>query len=316
MPRGKRQTLSELRALQRMTAGALFRPLVEDDALDPVWIDGRDMHEVADAFIKANDRLSAFERLEIYSRSYWFRLLECLYDDYPGLRAVLGEDRFMTMARAYLAACPSRSFTLRNLGVRLHGFLLQHPDLTAPRTQLAVDMSQLEWAQIVAFDGPAKKPIAVDDLLGADPAKLRLALQPYLTLLKLEYPLDEFLLGMKRDRSRGEASNAIDSAPKQGRQRALQLPRRRPTYLAIHRCDNSVYYKRLAPEAFSLLAALQARHPLAEACQIAFASTPAGKNADASKTRRRKATGPAEEPSQLIRAWFETWTGLGWFCNP
>jgi hypothetical protein len=315
MPRAKMQTLSELRVLQRMTAGALFRPLVKDDALDPVWIDGRDMHAVADEFIKSSARLSAFERLEIYSRSYWFRLLECLYDDYPGLRAVLGEERFMTLARAYLAECPSRSFTLRNLGSRLHGFLLEHPELSAPRTELAIDMSLMEWAQIVAFDGPAKKPISEGDLLGADPATLRLALQPYLTLLKLEYPLDEFLLGMKRDRSRGEASNAIDSAPKQRRQRELKLPRRRVTHLAIHRCDNSVYYKRLAPEAFALLAAMQDGRPLAQACEIAFASTRVAKNADATKTRRRKATVPIDDPASLIRTWFETWTGLGWFCK-
>ena len=27
--------------------------------------------------------------LEIYNRQYWFRVLDCLYDDYPGLRAIL-----------------------------------------------------------------------------------------------------------------------------------------------------------------------------------------------------------------------------------
>ena len=54
------------------------------------WIDGRPMEEAAADFIKPNDRLSSFERLEIYNRQYWFRVLDCLWDDYPGLRAVLG----------------------------------------------------------------------------------------------------------------------------------------------------------------------------------------------------------------------------------
>ena len=53
------------------------------------------MNKVADSFIKPNDRLTSFERLEIYNRVYWFRVLDCLYDDYPGLRAVLGERKFM-----------------------------------------------------------------------------------------------------------------------------------------------------------------------------------------------------------------------------
>ena len=39
---------------------------------------------IAAAFIKPNDRLSSFERLEIYNCQYWFRVLDCLYDDYPG----------------------------------------------------------------------------------------------------------------------------------------------------------------------------------------------------------------------------------------
>ena len=38
----------------------------------------------ADALVKPNDRLTPLERLEIYSRSYWFRVLDCLYDDFPG----------------------------------------------------------------------------------------------------------------------------------------------------------------------------------------------------------------------------------------
>ena len=58
---------------------------------------------VADAFIKPNDRLTSFERLEIYNRQYWFRIIDCFYDDYPGLRAVLGERKFSQLCRAYLA---------------------------------------------------------------------------------------------------------------------------------------------------------------------------------------------------------------------
>ena len=53
--------------------------------------------DLAPRFIKPNDRLSSFERLEIYNRVYWFRVLDCLYDDYPGLRAVLGERKFMKL---------------------------------------------------------------------------------------------------------------------------------------------------------------------------------------------------------------------------
>ena len=67
-------------------------------------------------FIKPNDRLTSFERLEIYNRQYWYRIFSCFAEDFPGLRAVLGDRKFERLARAYLARYPSESFCLRNLG--------------------------------------------------------------------------------------------------------------------------------------------------------------------------------------------------------
>jgi hypothetical protein len=105
---------------------------------------------VAETFIKPNDRLTSFDRLEIYNRVYWFRVLDCLYDDYPGLRGILGERKFMKLITAYLAKYPSASFTLRNLGSRLEQFLREEPRWVAPRAELALDMVRFEWAQVVA----------------------------------------------------------------------------------------------------------------------------------------------------------------------
>ena len=90
-PSLKAGSRSQLKQLQEVMATALFRPLTAEDRMQRTWVDGRAMSKVAESFIKPNDRLSSFERLEIYNRVYWFRVLDCLYDDYPGLRAVLGE---------------------------------------------------------------------------------------------------------------------------------------------------------------------------------------------------------------------------------
>ena len=87
------------------------------------------MRAVASQIIKPNDRLTSFERLEIYNRQYWFRVLSAFAEDFPGLRAVLGGRRFDAMAKAYLIDCPSQSFTLRNLGSRLVNWLQKHPTL-------------------------------------------------------------------------------------------------------------------------------------------------------------------------------------------
>ena len=195
-------------------AGAMFLPLTAQNGMQSRWTDGRRMEDVVSEFIKPNDRLTAFERLEIYTRSYWFRILDCFYDDYPGLRAVIGPRTFIKLAEAYIAKYPSASFTLRNLGSRVEKFLREEPHWAGKNFDLAMDIVRFEWAQVVAFDDAVMKPLHVDELLGADPSKLQLGLQPYISVLELDFPVDDFMLAVKKHEAlRSEASNAKTSAP-------------------------------------------------------------------------------------------------------
>ncbi|MEP7014102.1 MAG: DNA-binding domain-containing protein [Verrucomicrobiota bacterium] len=303
-PRLKAGSRSQLKRMQNVMATALFRPLTSDDRMQPTWVDGGAMSGVAESFIKPNDRLTSFERLEIYNRVYWFRVLDCLYDDYPGLRAVLGEERFMNLITAYLAKYPSASFTLRNLGSRLEKFIREEPKWAAAHQAVALDMVRFEWAQVVAFDDPAKPNITPDDILDAKPEKLRLGLQPYLTLLLLDYAVDEFFIAVKKSESdvlRSEASNIIEAMPKASRRskKRIRLPKLKRVHLAVHRFDNSLYYKRLEPEAFAILSALRAGKTVANACAIGVRGT-----------KRSGVNWPAR-----IKTWFNDWSSLGWFCR-
>src|SRR5450755_288760 len=197
-PRLDVRSRAELKALQSLMATAVFRPLTAQDGMQPRWIDGRKTSALASTFIKPNDRLTSFDRLEIYNRVYWFRVLDCLYDDYPGLRAIVGEKRFLDLATAYIAKYPSASFTLRNLGSRLEKFLREEPQWVTPNEELALDMARFEWAQIIAFDDAALPQLTTDDALDTPPTKLRVRLQPYLSLLELSFAVDKFLLAVKK----------------------------------------------------------------------------------------------------------------------
>jgi hypothetical protein len=294
LERAPRQTLSQLRRLQRLAGRVIMRPLGADFQTQRTWTDGRDMEAVAGEFIKPNDRLSSFERIEIYNRQYWFRLIDVLYEDFPGLRAVLGDEQFSLLTRAYLAKYPSRSYTLRNLGRRLPQFLEEEPSWGNPHRRMAQDMARFEWAQVVAFDGPAKAPISPADLACGDPRRLRLSLQPYLTLLEIAYPLDKFSLALKKQSLRGEASNAMDEHSPARRASRVRRPRARRTFLAVHRHDNDIYYQRLEPAAYRILTALSGGVTLAEACRLA---------------------GAGATPLRL-KNWFANWSALGWFCKP
>src|SRR5246127_5615921 len=145
------QTMS-LVDLQRAMAAAVMQPLTPDEQMRGTAPDGRDMSSVAASFIAPNSRLSAFERLEIYNRQYWFRVLGALAEDFPALRAVVGARAFEALCIAYLTAHPSRSFTLRNLGSKLADWLAANPQFTGRRHRLAIDVVRIEWAFIEAFD--------------------------------------------------------------------------------------------------------------------------------------------------------------------
>ncbi len=76
------QTMS-LEAIQREMAAAVMMPLTADEDMRRTAPDGRAMSDVAGSFIAPNSRLTAFERLEIYNRQYWFRVLGALAEDFP-----------------------------------------------------------------------------------------------------------------------------------------------------------------------------------------------------------------------------------------
>jgi hypothetical protein len=275
--------------VQRRMANAIFQPLTRSDH----------MAGGADAeFIKPNDRLTSLERLEIYGRSYWFRIIDSLYDDFPGLRAVLGERAFRRLSRAYLADCPSRSFTLRNLGSRLEAWVRRNPQYAGNRHALALDMVRLEWADIEAFDSAADKVLGPEDLLELD-ADFRASLQPYVRLLALQYPVDDLRIQVSRaSEVRGAASNTALKRKHRTMTERVARSNPDPIFLAVHRLDYTVYYRRLATEEYLLLLAVQDGLCIGEAIDLAF------KNSSASM----------EEQQSMLTTWFSAWAQLGWLC--
>ena len=220
-----------------------------------------------------------------------------MYEDYPGVAAVLGDKRFHVFCERYLQAHPSRSGLLRNLGRHLNKFIPANPDLTAPFTRMAHDTARFEWAQVEAFDGAEKRRLKPADMEGKDPSATRLSLQPYLTLLDLHFGVDKLLAAIKKQSLRSEASNASEGEAHVRRRR--RSPKRERVCIVVHRADNKVYAKRIPREAFAILAGLRDGATIAEAVSGAIESS------------KRKATNwPV-----VIQDWFAGWMNMGWFCR-
>ena len=241
---------------QRRMAEDVSRPLTGDFATQDVSHDGTSIEEIAAGYIKPNHLLSSFERLEIYNRQYWFRVIAAVSEDYPALGAVLGQERCEQLILAYLKENPSTSFTLRDLGARLPSWLDQHAELVGPHHDLAVDVARLEWAYIEAFDSPSLPPLNAAEFSHLRPTSI-LALQPHLQLLALRYAVDEVVLAVHKDRPASDiVSNAVIERKGSKRLRVPKL-KRSPTFLAVHRLQDSVYYRRIDREAFLLLSAIK-----------------------------------------------------------
>ena len=287
-----------LAELQRRFTEALYTPLDSDEGIGDRTLRGESMQQVVEAIVKPNDRLSSTERLEIYSRSYWFRLISSLNEDFVGLRAVMGDEKFDALVQAYLIENPSRSFTLRNLGSRLEFWLRQNPLYIQPHEQLALDMVRLEWSDTECFDAAEEPALTLNDVayLGEDP---KLLLQPHIQLLDLKYPVDKLLLEIREQEEdeSDEASNTFSQRRTRARLKRVRNSKPKAVFIVVHRVDYFVYFKRVTPEAFRILTAFRNGMSLAEAIDAAF----------------NPSTLPQAKITELVEGWFRDWAEWKWF---
>ncbi len=294
---GHAMTLAEI---QRAMAAAVTMPLTPDENMRTHTQDGRAMEQVAATFVAPNSRLTPFERLEIYNRQYWLRVMGALAEDFPALRAVVGQQRFEALSIAYLSAHPSRSFTLRNLGSKLAEWLIANPGYAGRRHVLATDVARIEWAFVEAFDSGERTPLTLDQIATLDSGS-RLGLQPHVQLMALEYPADDVVIALHSGEKRqisSEAGVQSDDVDED----VVMLPkiRRRATWLSAHRLDHSVYYRRLQREEYATLCALRDGAALGAALEAGFT--------DSRMSAARRA--------QAVRDWFGAWAELGWITAP
>ncbi len=213
--------------------------------------------------------------------------------------AVIGRRKFDALTRAYLTDFPSRSFSLRNLGSQLEQWLLAHRSYIEPRAELALDMVRIEWAHIEAFDSATDPLLDADDLAGIHDGS-QLHLQPYLRVLRLRYPVDDLIIEVRSESgSSDSSSNNASIARKHRKARHVAAMEAEEIYLAVHRHENSVYYKRLSREDYRLLSALMAGEPIGQAIDTAF---------EDSKI-------PEDDRAPFLQSAFRTWSSLGWFTG-
>jgi hypothetical protein len=135
-------------------------------------------------------RTPARERLNVYGEGYFFRLLECLSQDFKTIKELLGERRFHGLIADYLESHPSTSPSVVDLGRELSGLLKTHPLLN--ELPYLADLALLEWTCLESFLSDRLPPISSEALGAISPELLEraiLRIQPCVRLLQLDWPV-------------------------------------------------------------------------------------------------------------------------------
>ncbi|MCB0640097.1 MAG: putative DNA-binding domain-containing protein [Phaeodactylibacter sp.] len=204
--------------------------------------------KAVESWIEASQTLSPQQRLGIYQRSYYARLLTCLQAQYKALCTALGLELFNDFAREYLKTYPSQSPTLSELGGRFPAFLEQtRPDRAASVREVwidfMIDLARYEWALYLLFDAPGDErngyaaPETPDD---------RLRLQVCFSLQQYGFPVSDYY-------------NAVATSAD------APLPDPAQCYLALVRKDYRIGTFRLSAVQYNFLEQLQSGATIATA---------------------------------------------------
>ena len=228
----------------------------------------------AQQLISPSASLRPVERLELYHRQYWYRLLESIGEDFPTLQQLLGDDAFWTLIEAYLLAQPATVNSLRHLGAGLADFIsagAMEPDQRC----VAADMAHVEYALCMAFEKAERQRVEARQL-----ATHTIDLQPHISLLALRSTADSLWRAFDNGRSIKKWP-----APRNAAHR----------FVAVYRLGAELLVERLPRAAFMLLQAIARTGTLDLAMEQVLA---------AGLLRRKR------ERDQVAQ-WFGQWTAKG-----
>lgn len=229
--------MSELVNIQRWFTSILVKPGRLDEKIVMA-----DRHYRLDhaKLVSASEKLSPPERIGIYARGYFYRLLECMIAEFPAVQALIGEALFETFVRAYLVNRPPSSPDLYDLGSGFPAFLkaLQsgrqlEAGSDPAMFDLPVEIAELERA--LAHASRCKGLEQLTDTLPRNDAfawafgAARYKASPALHLLKQQFALTELVR-------------------KAHREEALPELEKRETYVAI--CRKNYLVRMLETEAW------------------------------------------------------------------
>lgn len=202
--------------------------------------------------------LAPVDRVAICRDLVAARFRGALRAQFPALLSALGDERFARLASAYVAAAPSRSYSLARLGDRVPLFLERWDGLPPAERMALADLARYELAIEAALDLPLVPAIGKEQL-GRVPEDLR---------------LESRLLPLPSLRFLRIAHDAPAAHAELAAKRRVPVPRKRATLLAVYRDRDSVQTLALPRRGLRLLELLAQGQRLGGALASLPATTP------------------------------------------
>lgn len=243
--------------------------------------EGRKRGRPAADVILPSKTLAPEERVGIYGEMYFLRLAECLGEDYPAVRKLVGANGFEKLARTYLKKHPSRHYSLNLLGRKLPDFLDAAGKM--PRHAMLADVARVERAIAESFDAEVSPPMTPADLAMIPPGAWetgRMRMTESLRLLALEHRANAIVTACRQDKE----------IPSLGRAKS---------WVAVFRKEWTVWRMDLSEPMHAVLTALAKGKPLAK-------SLAAG---------ARAYKGSPEQMQTDVHQWFREWATEGLFVE-
>jgi hypothetical protein len=204
------------------------------------------------------------ELLGVYQSGYRVRLESFLYEDHPGLRALLGDDDFEALAREFVEANPPKNRNARWYTTGLPDYMAAAPQWRDDRR--ALSMALFERAMVDAFDAPNAETLTLQALAGfapEDSPRFVFEFHPSLILLELSagtmaaYQASDEGEEGGGDEALGEAEGAETFAPDANET------------VAIWRCNEETAFRELEGDEYVALNEARAGRTFGDICQMA-----------------------------------------------
>lgn len=163
---------------------------------------GKSAVSETDSHVLPSGALNAAQRLAIYQRGYYARLIACLEGQFKALKTALGEELFRDFAREYLRQFPSGSATLADLGTHFVAFLEENrPDRELPEKESWIDfmieLARFEWDLYTVFDRKGSENETQADNSTPDSS---LQIQRCLFIHSYHFPVNRYFADIAHDK--------------------------------------------------------------------------------------------------------------------